>query len=186
MLAVSLGIVLATGTAAAVWLLRPPKYTASAQLHVSAAIPWLVYKDQDTTGREFATYMKTQSARIKSRFVLNAALKKDTVQNLEIVRDQAEPIPWLEDEVKVETQENSEYVTVSMMGTEPAATVAIVKAVVDCYIDEYIKGELKRKSDRGAELDKVHTQINEKVRLKKETLRKLAEQLGTSEREALT
>jgi capsular exopolysaccharide synthesis family protein len=186
MLAVSLGTVVAAAVAAVAWLLLPPKYTVSAQLHVASTPYYFLYRDPDATGREFTTYLKTQLGRIKNRFVLNAALKKDTVQGLELVRSQAEPLMWLENELQTETQENSEFAWVSMVGTDAAAQTAIINAVVQSYIDEVITAELKRKSQRVAELEKYFTQINEKVRLKKETVRKMAEDLGTSEREALT
>lgn len=186
MLAASLGVVVAAAVAAAAWLLLPPKYTVTAQVHVASNPYYLLYRDPDANGREFTTYIKTQLGRIKSRFVLNAALKKDTVQGLEVVRTQSEPLMWLENEILAETSENSEFITVSMIGTEAPGEMAIVNAVVQSYIDEVITAELKRKSQRVAELEKYFTQINEKVRLKKETVRKLADDLGTSEREALT
>jgi capsular exopolysaccharide synthesis family protein len=186
MLAVSFGVVAAAVVAAVAWLLLPPKYTVTAQLHVASSPYYVLYRDPDATGREFATYLKTQLGRIKSRFVLNAALKKDTVQGLDLVRQQSEPLMWLENELLAETQENSEFFTLSMIGTDAAAETAIVNAVVQAYIDEIITMELKRKSQRVAELEKFFTQVNEKIRLKKETVRKLAEDLGTSEREALT
>jgi len=186
MLAVSVGAVLAVAVAGAIWMLLTPKYTASAQVYVSSITPVVLDRPNVDEGRGFATYIRTQAARIKSRFVLSAALKKEAVQALALIREQPDPLIFLEEEVQATTAENSEHITVSMIGADPAAITTIVKAVVEAYLDEVVKVEQNRKTQRLAELDKVRAQINEKVRLKKDTFRKLADELGSIEKDAIT
>ena len=79
----------------------------------------MVVRNADTPeGRaEFLTYQRTQATQLRSRFVLNAALGRDEVKKLPVIRQQADPIAWLEEEVKVDYQEGSEFLTVSMSGT---------------------------------------------------------------------
>jgi polysaccharide biosynthesis transport protein len=185
MLAVTLGFLFAGGAAAVLFMVLTPKYTASSQVLIGPQVP--VFKGEfDPSGREFSTFFKTQVGRIKSRFVLNAALKKEGIASLPVIQEQPEPIPFLEDALTVETAENSPYVTLTMMGTDPGAITAIVKAVVDAYLDEVVRADLKRKGERLAELDKVRTQLEEKLRLKKETFRRLADQLGSLDKDVIT
>jgi capsular exopolysaccharide synthesis family protein len=185
MLAVSLGIILATGAAGGLWLVLSPKYTANAQVLIGPPQSIVYEIDPDKTGGAFTTYLKTQAGRLKSRFVLNAVLKKEAVQALPMIQEQPEQMQFLEGELLVETGENSPYITISMVGTDPFAITTIVKAVVDAYMDEVVKAEMKRKSERLAELDKIRTQMEEKARLKKETFRRIADQLGSLDKDVI-
>lgn len=182
------GTVAATGAAAAAWFLLAPKHNAFAQLHVAATAPRMVFKTADSTeGRnDFLTYMRTQSARIKSRYVLNAALKADGVKRLPLVTEQTDPVAWLDEELKVEYTDNSEILTVSLAGREPQSVVALVNAVTQAYLQEIENQERKLRSRRVAELDNIYVAAKEKLRVKRETLRRRADELGTSDSQAMT
>jgi capsular exopolysaccharide synthesis family protein len=170
------------------WFLLSAKYTAFSQLYLASTPPRVVFNTADSPdGRnEFLTYQRTQAGRIKSRMVLNAALKRDEVKNLSLVTQQADPIAWLEDEIKVEFQEGSEIMTVSMIGDNPTDLVALVDAVTQAYLKEINVVEHDRRSKRFAELTDIYEKTNEKLRLKKDTLRKLAKDLQTSDSQALS
>ena len=90
LLAGFLGILLAAGAAVGAWFLFPIRYTAYAQLRIAMTPPWLVVRNADTSeGRgEFLTYQRTQAAWIKNYFVLSAALQREDVKNLQMVREQ--------------------------------------------------------------------------------------------------
>ena len=112
----------------------------------------MVFKTADSTeGRsDFLTYMRTQSARVKSRYVLNAALKAETVKQLPLVTEQTDPVAWLDEELKVEFTDNSEILTVSLAGREPQSVVAVVNAVTQAYLQEIENQERKSRSRRVA------------------------------------
>ncbi|MBL8793107.1 MAG: polysaccharide biosynthesis tyrosine autokinase, partial [Planctomycetia bacterium] len=147
---------------------------------------YIMEPDRESSAREFATYLRTQAATVKSRFVLNAALKKDEVRNLPFLVDQPDPLLVLEEELAVETGENSEFITVRMMGDDPGPLITVINAVTKAYLDEVIQADLKRKSERLAKLDKLRIQLDSKARQKKDTFRKLADQLGTIDTKALS
>jgi capsular exopolysaccharide synthesis family protein len=187
LLAASLSLVLGAAAGAAAWFGLAAKFTAFAQLRIAAITPYLVFHNANNPeGRnDFTTYQRTQAAAIKNRYVLNAALKRDDVRQLALVRQQGEPITWLEDELKVELQEGSEIVNVKMTGSEPAELVTLINAVTQAYLQEIVNVERKRRSDRLAELDDIYTKSKEKLRLKRETLKKRAEEVGSSDTSAL-
>src|SRR5207245_2982474 len=184
--AASIGILLATAAGLAAWSLLAPKYTAFAQLHVNSTPPWLVFRNPDEGRGEFLTYQKTQAARIRGRFVLNAALNRDEVKKLRLVQEQSEPITWLEDELKVEAQEGSEIITLALSGPYPGELVTLVNAVTQSYLQEIVNVERKRRSDRLVELEDIYIKSNEKLRRKREDWRETAKRLGTSDSMALT
>lgn len=183
-----LGLLCAGGASAAAWFLLTPKHTAFAQIHVAASAPRMVFKTADSSeGRhEFATYLKTQAARIKGRYVLNAALKADGIKRLPLVAAQSDPIAWLDEELKVEFTDNSEIMTVSLAGHDPQGVIAMVNAVTQAYLQEIENQERKSRSRRVAELDNIYVAAKEKLRVKRETLRRRADELGTSDSQAMT
>lgn len=184
-LALSLGLVGATAAAAGIYCLLSPRYTAFAQVHIDYVRPFVINPEKDNGGREFSTYQNTQAAKIRSRFVLNAALKRDDVRALPIVQAQPEPLLWLEEELKVEFKEGAEFLTVLMTGPDPDAAVAIVGAVVQAYLHEVNQEEPRRKSQRLTELEDILTKANLKLKQKKELFCQRAEDLGTPDAPAI-
>src|SRR5262249_16078222 len=156
---------------------------AWARRGVPSVPPYVVSHTANTPeGRnDFATYQRTQAAAVKNRYVLNAALKRDDVRLLGLDRQQAEPITWLEDELKVELQEGSEIITGKMTGAEAAALVSLVNAIPQAYLQEVVNVERMQRSDRLAELDDIYTKSKEKLPVKRETLKKRAEEVGSSD-----
>jgi polysaccharide biosynthesis transport protein len=188
LLAAFLGTLLAGGVAAAAWYFLPIRYTAYSQLRIAMTPPWLVVRNADTSeGRgEFLTYQRTQAAWIKNYFVLSAALQREEVKNLPMVREQPEPLTWLADELKVDFQEGSEIVTVSLIGNDPSEVVTLVKAVTQTYLDKIVNMERESRRARLAELNDIYEKSVEKLRAQRNSHRKLAETLGTSDSQALT
>ncbi len=188
LLALSLGLVIAAAAGAGAWFLFANKYTAFAQLRIAATPPWMVVRNADTPeGRaEFLTYQRTQATQLRSRFVLSAALNREEVKKLPVVTRQADPIAWLEEEVKVDYHEGSEFLTVSMTGPNPGELLTLVNAVAKAYEKEVVEAETERRRKRLDELDRLYTEASTKLSKKKESLRQMAEDLGTSESAALT
>jgi capsular exopolysaccharide synthesis family protein len=184
-LALSLGSILAAAAGIAAWYFLSAKYTAVAQVQVATGEQPIVFKD-DQARSDFLTYLRTQAARIKSRYVINGALKRDDVKGLSVVTQQADPINWLIDELKVEYQDSNEFINISMSGEDPDVLIAIVNAVAQSYLKDVDLAEHKERSDRFAELTELYEKGTEKLRLKKETFYKLARDLQTSDSQALS
>src|SRR5262249_18064399 len=68
----------------------------------------------------------------------------------------------------------------------PTDLVTIVNAVAQSYLTEVVNVERKLRSDRLAELDDIYTKSREKLRVKRETLKKRAEEVGGSDTSTLT
>jgi capsular exopolysaccharide synthesis family protein len=188
LLASLLGGTLAALAGVAAWFLLSPRFTAFAQLKIASTTPYLVFHNANNPdGRsDFSMYQRTQAAAIKNRYVLNAALKRDDVKQLAMVRAQPEPITWLEEELKVENPESSEIINVKLTGSEPDELVTLVNAVTQVYLQEVVNAERKHRSDRLAELDDIYNKAREKVRVKRDTMRKRADEAGGSDQSALT
>ncbi len=187
LLAAGLALLLAPAAAAGAWFLLSAKYTAFAQLHMASIPPWLVAKNLDTPeGRsEFTTFQKTQAARIKGRLVLGTALARDDVKRLDLVREQADPITWLEDELKVDVPDGSEVMTVSLAANDPTEPLTLVQAVVKSYEEQVVNSERDRRQARVHELEGIYTKTDKQLRQDKEELRQRVEKLSTGDKDLI-
>jgi capsular exopolysaccharide synthesis family protein len=184
MVAVTLGGALASLAAMAAWYALSPKFTAFSQVRVLPWEPSLMNGSQGGSSG-FGSYIKSQAALIKSRPVLQAALKRDDVKRLNLESKHAEPVVFLEDELKIELTENSELLTIQFSSNDPVEATTLVKAVTDAYMDYIGYGEKHNRIQRVSELEKVYNETTQNLKIKKGNLKKLAENLGTLDRDAL-
>ena len=170
------------------WILLEMQHTAFAIVQVAAAPQKLAFATPDylDAHNEFLSYQRTQAARIKSRYVIKAALKADDIKQLELVKREADPVAWLEDEIKVDFKEGSELINVSMSGTKSEQLVTLVNAVTQAYLLEVVNLERKKRQEQLDELEDVYRNAKKKLREKRDALLRLADRLGTSDSQALT
>ena len=183
--AVLIAVPVAAIAAAIAWLSVPAPFTAFALLRVASVEPRLVFQTAETNS-DFATYRRTQMALIKSRFVLNAALRKPNVAALPMVRQESHPVQWLEDAVQVDSYDSPEILRISLTGDEPTALAEIVNAVRDAYLEEVVNADRKQRIARLNDLERIYEQTEDKVRLKEKRVNDLAQELGTGDAQALT
>jgi uncharacterized protein involved in exopolysaccharide biosynthesis len=104
-------------------------------------------------------YQKTQMALLRSRLVLNAALREPSVANLP-----TDPVAWLEREIRIESPDRSEIVRVSLTGDDATLCEVIVNAVVKAYLAEVVDKEKKRRKEHVDELQKQCNLLEESVK----------------------
>ncbi len=126
---------------------------------------------------DFALTRRTQAAIIKSRAVLGAALRQPAVAKLPLVRQQRDPLRWLERALKVDSPNNAALLRVGMNGYQPDETAAVVNAVVEVYMDDFRKRDAERKLLRLKELDDVYHRRQERVKERQDVLISLGKAL---------
>ncbi len=163
----------------------PAYFTAFALMRVASVEPRMVFKTVEEQG-DFPTYLKTQMALIRSRFVLNAALRRPGVSELSIVRQQKVPVEWLEKTISVDTYNSPEILRISMIGDQPEEMALLVNAVKDAYLEEVVLAERKQRIARLSDLERIYADTEKKVRQRNERISNLAKQLGSGDSKALT
>jgi polysaccharide biosynthesis transport protein len=174
------GALASLGAAAAVailWVLIPPLYTASARLQVASRAPGRVLTHNDDE-IDFTLFKQNQVAIITSPPMLGAALNKQEVKNLRLVRDQVNPIPWLEKALKVDFLVSPEIMRVSLSGRESDELAPLVNAVVDTYVQEMETREQAKRALLLAALKKNQQLEEGKLRERQQALRTLEQTLG--------
>jgi capsular exopolysaccharide synthesis family protein len=187
MTALALGGTLAAIAAVAVWYLMTPKYTGFAMIRVLSTPPRLAEESGDRPGQAtFTTYMKAQATQFKSRPVILAALKRDEMRRLNLDANYPDPILFIEEEMKVEVQDGSEFMTPRMPSNDSNEATTIVKALTAAYMDEVVYAEQRARVARVAELDKAYNEASDSLKTKVANLQRLAATLGTDSSGALT
>jgi capsular exopolysaccharide synthesis family protein len=186
MTALALGGTLAAVAAVAVWYLMTPKYTAFAQIRVLSAPPSIYLDRERNSQASFLTYLRAQASQFKSRNVIQAALKRDDVKRLNLDANYASPVQYIEEELKVEIQDGSEFMTPKMNSSDANEAMTIVKGLTAAYMDEIVYAEQRARVAAVAELDKAYNEANDSLKAKKKNLERLAEQFHTTSDETLT
>jgi capsular exopolysaccharide synthesis family protein len=184
--AVGLGLIAGALAAAAVWTLVPVRYTAFAELRMKEVADKVLF---DTAEKQaaFRTYKQTQMRMATSPFVLSAALGKPEMANLKTFATKSDPVHWLENKLEVISPPGAgEFVRISLTGDEPAELAAIVNAVTQAYMEEVVNSEKLKRQKRKDDLEQIHRGIDEQLRTRRQSMRKLAQALETSNLEALT
>jgi capsular exopolysaccharide synthesis family protein len=178
-LATSLGLLVGALSAALTWYLTDASsFTASAQLDVDFHRPKILFDTIDSH-TDFATYRQTQVGLIRSRMVLNKALRDPRVAKLDIVREQADPIDWLGKQIQVDIAESPQILRISMTGKDSAAALAAVDAVREAYMSEHVDKEREWMDQRYAQLEKLYGQYENALETHKKRIETLAQQAST-------
>ena len=190
LMAAGIGLLCAAVAGPAAWFGIGPKYTASALLSVAMVEKPIAFQmEQGADKDRFEIYKSTQTQLLTSRFVLMAALRNPQVAKLPVIRREQEkrdPIVWLQKHINVGFPGKAELMDVSMSREDPDEAAILVREVVQAYLNEVVNTEGDKKRIRLSEVDKACSEKEQEIRSSRESLKKLASELGTSATENLT
>ncbi len=163
-----IGILVAGPVAATAWYMFPVKYNAVEFVRISQSQSTLVFETADSSGRsDYKGYKNTQKQLLLQPLSLSKALKDPEVATLPIVRENVDPISWLQDKLEVQFPDNSEMMNISLRLTDPVAAHKIVKSVVDVYMADVVEKERAERLLRVDRLEKILVAAEDKVRKKR-------------------
>jgi capsular exopolysaccharide synthesis family protein len=187
LLATIVGLVLGSAAGAAMWFLKPVKYTAFALLRVAGSEHRLLEGERENDSGRTA-YMKTQAALITSPKVLQGALGRDNIKQLDMVRrvNDSQRQAWLEKELKVGYLEDTELLRISLTGTSPKELADLVNAIQDTYLSIVVKQEQRDQLAMFTELEQIFNKGQDKLRRQRTEIKGLAGVLQSGDPQALT
>jgi capsular exopolysaccharide synthesis family protein len=186
-LALGLGLVLMTAAGAVALYMAPERYTAFALLRVSSTEPELLPDSRFGGGPTPERYFEnTQVALIKSRPIILAALRRPGIGELAMVRQQPDPVVWLEEVLKAFFLDKTDILRITLDGPNPAELAALVNAVKDAYMEEAVNAQRNQKLALLDDLEKVYLASEEKIRNQRVVLRQIAEAAKSGDPQTLT
>jgi len=132
LIAVPLGILLATAGAAVVWLLFERQYEAAAWLKIEEKAPYLAFENKGDETRSKA-FFQTQIELIRSPLVLGSVVQRPQIAQLPEIQQKADSIATLAKQVKVSPVGESELFKILYVSSNAVAAAAIVNAITESY-----------------------------------------------------
>ncbi len=152
--------------------------TASALIRVAMSQESIVYKQDRTSIDDYEVFKNTQLALIKSPLIFTAALRPRNIANLSIVKQENDPLSWLQDELRAGYINDSEIMRVSLTAEKPDDAIKLVDAIVDAYIEEVVNKEERQRLAMSAQLTQIFNNKTNEVRNKRANLIRLAQNLN--------
>lgn len=138
-LAVLVAPILAGVVMAVVWnLMPPPRHTARSRIMIKPR-PDLPIGSPETTF-ELEVFRMTQQDLLRSRLVLNSALRSEKVQALAAAQGM-DLLPYLEYELRATFAQSPEILNITLQGQDAESIRVIVDAVVTAYMSEIVNRE---------------------------------------------
>jgi polysaccharide biosynthesis transport protein len=187
-LALGVAILAVLISAPIAWFAVPAtKFKAQARLQLVAQAPKMLFRtvETDTSGEDYRRYQLTQLTLVKSQLVLNAALLDKNVSRFRMIREQIDPIAWLQENVKAEFVTGSEVMEIALTGDDPVEIAGVVNAIKKAYMDEVVNVDTKRRADRHSKLKSIKDNYAEILKERRERLRKSAEAVGSDDHDTL-
>jgi polysaccharide biosynthesis transport protein len=171
--ALFLGLLLGGAAAAGMWFAQHERFIARTMVLITDN--GILQPKGENRGDH-----RTQIATVKSRMVLNAALRNPQVGRLKVVTEQLDPIAWLEKEIVADFSVAQDILRIQMTGSDPQEMLAIVTAVRKQYLDEITQRETEVNRVRFDKLSEIYGDLDAKLQEKKRTLKQLSEEVATS------
>jgi capsular exopolysaccharide synthesis family protein len=177
LLATCLGLLLAAlAGGGAYYFMPPPKHTVRTLVHIPPH-KGIIFK-QNNAGGDLPNHQRTQVVLLKSRLVLNSALRDPKVAKLSVVREQAEPVEWLEKEVQADFSVAPEVLRITMSGDKPEQLVVLVDALVQAYRREIVDKEKNQRLEHLKILRELRETHEGELRALQKTQREIGKKAG--------
>jgi capsular exopolysaccharide synthesis family protein len=168
LLALAVGLVLGGLAAVAAWCTPVfSKSGAYALVKINAQPTSIVFPQRESEV-DYEKYQKTQVVLVKAQQVLKAALAQPAVAELAVVREQSNPLEWLERDLTADFLTGPEILRVALKGDKQDQLAVVVGAVAEEYLREARERE---KNERNTRYELVNAELNkEKERLRAKQL----------------
>ena len=163
------GLFLGAALAYTAWSVLPAKYESYALLQVASSPVNIAQSNDPTRSKgDFVTYLKTTAQLIKSEFVLNSALSdpKYKIADLPTLKEQDDPIKYLEEKLEVVYSEGSEVIRIVLAGDRGDDIRKIVDAVTDAYYREVVEKEIQQKASFKLKVEQARAALEGLMRTK--------------------
>jgi polysaccharide biosynthesis transport protein len=167
LLAIFIGLLLGIPAALATWLIFPKQFEVQAMLQFRSMDKLqgdVSYESIEAERR----WRETQLHLIRSTMLLTRTIGEPKVANLSLIRNEDEPIYFLQKSISVFSPKDSDLVFVRMVGEDAREMVEIVRTLTQKYLDHAI-------TTAGSERAKTIMRLESELKQNKSELRALSD-----------
>jgi succinoglycan biosynthesis transport protein ExoP len=185
-LAFLVGLILAGVGVGLAYLVYEPKYTATALLRMTSMGSRLLPNGNvfDNLQRE-EEFRKIQTYWIKSSAILDKVLEKNTIQQLNTIRNVDNPDAWLEKNLKVVSLPGTDIFRISLSGPDAKEITAIVNEVKNEFVRQFVDRENAKQTGRLDDVKKALEHEDSKIDRVRATLKEMVNKSGSGEANVL-
>jgi polysaccharide biosynthesis transport protein len=159
----TVGLLLAAALGAAAWfLVPPPKHTVRTLVRVPSK-PWTPLP-VPAAAPDLNTHQRNLVALLKSRFVLNAALRDPKIANLPVFPEGSEPVEWLEQEIKADFSLAPEILRIELSGDQTEELKALVTAIQKAFVREVLDKEVGERRNQLARVRELREKFERQLK----------------------
>jgi hypothetical protein len=172
LLRIVLALAAGATAAAATWFLWPAaKVAVRTLIHVPPYKPWLLRNAGAVP--DLQNQQRAQVALMKSRLVLQTALRDKKVAGLPTVAEHADPVEWLEKEVQADFSVAPTIIRISLSRDKPEDLVVLVNALREAYLREVVERENTQRRERLNKLREMREKFEGQLRANRDERKKL-------------
>lgn len=162
------------------WLVKPRRVVATTLFQVDRGESGGFSDEPPLNSQEFEILKKTQIAKIKSNYVLTAALRTPSISALTPFAGRADPVEWLQEHLDVDFPGDSEVLSVRLHGLKEnsADLVLIADAVAKAYQAEVVDEMRQRRLNDRDLLARNLENLNREIKSKLEMLFDISREAG--------
>ena len=183
LMAILMGALFAGAVALFLLWLFPLSSSITAMVHVQPEQTDVMEDQKEISPQQLEIFLETQASQIKSAFVLRSALTPNKISQLNaVVKEEPDPITWLQEELRVSFQ--GENIVVSFDGEEDSEEMKkIVDAVLEAYKAEVLGKENMLSQEMREKMAKLHEELLTELEAKINKYQTLSQELGGAESE---
>ena len=164
------------------WLL-PVKYTARVRFHIATLPPSVVFEATEG-GADLSNFIRTQVELIKSQLVLDEVVTRPEVAELAILRDQPDPIYWIEQQVVCDFPA-PEILRLSLNGKEPHQLEILLTAIKDAYLEKVAYNQKNKRLENLKRLSAIRQKAEDELKEQRTNFHKKAKEAGSGDSQTL-
>ncbi len=173
-----LSLLLGAVAAGAAWYFMAPDYTSVAMLKVLSNPEGVVWSENPESSAAQSGYIRTQAAALKSRRVILHALQNDDVKRLGLDSRYPDPVDWIGTQMKTDFVDPSEFITITFGAPDGTEANAVLKNIIQAYMDEVVYAEKTDKQGRLSEVGNIYTKTSDALKRKRENFKTDLEKVG--------
>jgi succinoglycan biosynthesis transport protein ExoP len=166
--------------AAAMFMFVPPsKHTVQAQFELDAA-PTDPFGKAAPESTNAAMFRTAQAIRLKSKIVIDSAMRDPKVAGLSIVRDVPDMVAWVNRELRLSTPGGDEFLMVTLQTDFPDEGQTFLNAIVRAYLAEFINAESDLRKKKFDNLTAVKNRYDADEVQRRELMKQWSKDVGNN------
>jgi hypothetical protein len=155
------------------------KSEVTAYVLIQRSLPdWPSSVGADMSDAAYRSFRQTQLELLRSEPLLIRAMRDPTIASLNLVHGQADPVKWLEANLKADFPGDGELLRIRLRSRDPADAAKVVNSVVGSYFKEVVEQGLQQRNRNEERLRVLYQELRDQIAREKKEVARMKEALA--------